>query len=146
LMILEVFSNLNNSMILFYEKIHLKNLSWAVTISFTQGYPIWMNHHRSSETTSLHLYTGCRIFPVTSCDREAQEAEKFCVQSETYGLTQMYTEELHKLLQIIAWVLQYLLCGSRAGTNTQRWEAAIPTWKALSPFIPSTWNNGNHRH
>jgi len=27
LMILEVFSNLNNSMILFYEKIHLKNLS-----------------------------------------------------------------------------------------------------------------------
>lgn len=54
-----------------------------------------MDHHRSSETTSFHLHTGYRGSPITSCDREAQEAEKFHVQSGSYGLTHMYTEEPH---------------------------------------------------
>ena len=124
----------------------LKNLSWVVTISFTQGYPFWMDHHRSSETTSFHLHTGYRIFPITSCDREAQEAEKFHIQSGTYGLIQTYTEEPHKLLQMITWGLQYLLCGSRAGTNMEGWVTVIPTWKFFSPLVPPMWSNGNHKH
>lgn len=65
-----------------------------------------MDCHRSSETTSFPLNTRYRIFLITSCDREAQDNNKFHVQSGIYGLTQMHTEESHKLLQMITWGLQ----------------------------------------
>lgn len=84
--------------------------------------------------------------PITSCDREAQEAGKFHVQSGTYGLTQRYTEEPHKLCEMITWGLQYLLCGSRAGTNIEGWVTVIPTWKVLSPLVPPMWSNGNPKY